>query len=118
MTRKRCYLISAAVLAAFVGIALGVLAMLPARPGVTKANFERIKEGMTLAEVEALFGEPSFRFAEFEDSGIRNWVASNRILASVLFDPNGRVVRKEWWAWPQPQENLVDKIHRWLRLPK
>ena len=39
-----------------VGIALGVLAVLPSGPGVTKANFDRIEEGMTRAEVDELFG--------------------------------------------------------------
>jgi len=43
MTRKRRYLISAAVLVACVCIALGVLAMLPPRPGLTKANIDRIE---------------------------------------------------------------------------
>ena len=39
-----------------VGIALGVLAVLPSGPGVAKANFDRIELGMTKAEVERIFG--------------------------------------------------------------
>jgi len=42
MTKRKRYAISAAVLAACVGIALCVLAMLPTRPGVTKAKFDSI----------------------------------------------------------------------------
>ena len=43
-----------------IAVTLGVLAMLPAifppKPGVTKANFDRIEKGMTMTEVEAIFG--------------------------------------------------------------
>ena len=54
--RKRLILASATVLA-LACIVLATLAMLPPRPGVTKANFDRIKIGMTTMEVEAIFGE-------------------------------------------------------------
>ena len=50
MTKKRVALL--AVLPLTVAVILGALEMLPPRPGVTKANFDRIQEGMTLAEVE------------------------------------------------------------------
>jgi hypothetical protein len=48
MTKKRFYLISAAILVACIGSTVGVLAMMPPRPGVTKANFDRIEVGMTV----------------------------------------------------------------------
>ena len=56
MTRKRLLLI--AVLPLAFAVTLGVLAMLSPNPGVTKAKFDRIEKGMTLAEVEAIFGGP------------------------------------------------------------
>lgn len=59
MTNRRRYLIYVAILAACVCIAIGVLAMLRDRPGVTKANYDRIAIGMTRAEVAAILGEPS-----------------------------------------------------------
>jgi hypothetical protein len=58
MKRKHLLLIVGTT-AAFVGLTLGALAMLPERPGVTKANFDRIKNGMTRVEVEGILGEPS-----------------------------------------------------------
>jgi len=45
--RRRLILATVAV-AAIACIVLGTLAMLPPRHGVTKANFDRIEEGMTL----------------------------------------------------------------------
>ena len=50
--RKR-WLLAAGTMAGLVGVVLVVLVMLPPddRPGVTKANFDRIKDGMTKPEV-------------------------------------------------------------------
>jgi hypothetical protein len=50
MTKKRMALL--AVLPVTVAVVLGAVVMLPPRPGITKANFDRIQEGMTLAEVD------------------------------------------------------------------
>ena len=50
MTKKRLLLI--ACLPLTVAVTLGVLAMLPPRPGVTKTNFGRMEIGMTRVEVE------------------------------------------------------------------
>jgi hypothetical protein len=55
MKKKRLALI--AVLPLTIAVILGVSAILPPRAGVTKANFERVQDGMTLAEVEGIFGE-------------------------------------------------------------
>jgi hypothetical protein len=46
-----------------------VLALLPARPAVTQANFDRLKEGMTQGEVEAIFGGPP----KCKSSNGRDW---------------------------------------------
>jgi outer membrane protein assembly factor BamE (lipoprotein component of BamABCDE complex) len=54
--KKRLLLIASLPLT--IALTLGVLAMLPPPPGVTKANFDRIQEGMTRAEVEEIFGKP------------------------------------------------------------
>ena len=56
MTRKKRLLLIASLPLAIV-VTLGVLAQLPPRPGVTRANFDRIEKGMTLAQVEEIFGK-------------------------------------------------------------
>ena len=55
--RKRRLLLFAS-LPLVVVLALGVYAMIPPpQPGFIKANYDRIQEGMTLAEVEEIFGK-------------------------------------------------------------
>ena len=55
MTKKR-YLAVSGVLVGIVCLGALVLALLPHSPGVTKAKFDRIQEGMTPAEVETILG--------------------------------------------------------------
>jgi hypothetical protein len=59
ITKKRVLLIASLPLAA--ALVLGVLAMLPARPGATKANYDRIEIGMPKVEVERMFGRSAPR---------------------------------------------------------
>jgi hypothetical protein len=110
MTRKRRYLISAAVLVACVGVALGVMAMLPPSP-VTRASIDRIEKGMTYAEVKAIFGEP---FKVDADGGtwqhadglvVFVWIADDRVFDTGFFQIH-------------PTETIPDKLRRWLHLPK
>jgi hypothetical protein len=58
MTKKR-WLLVATCLASLIGLPIVVTALLPPAPGVTQANFDRIEDGMTTAEVEAILGAPS-----------------------------------------------------------
>ena len=61
---KKRYLTLATLLAAGICLTFGVIAILPPRPGVTKANLNRIKVGMTKAEVETLLGKSTDSFTE------------------------------------------------------
>jgi len=54
VTKKRQLRIASVPLIA--AVVLGVLSILPPRPGVTKATFDRIEDGMTRTEVEQIFG--------------------------------------------------------------
>jgi hypothetical protein len=51
VTKKRLLLLAAVPIT--IAVILGVLSILPSRPGVTKANFDRIEEGMTRAEADS-----------------------------------------------------------------
>ena len=55
---KKRLLAITAILAAVVGAIVLSLALLPARPAVTKANFDRLEIGMSLDDVNAAFGGP------------------------------------------------------------
>jgi hypothetical protein len=115
MTKKRLLLIATLPLA--IAVTLGVLAMLPSR-GVTKENYYRIQEGMTLKDVEGVFGRPSVSFDFLNHEGEvgaicwRNWKADDGTIAAIAFHQD-LVVDK---VWSDPTETLRDKIRRWLHL--
>ena len=124
MTRKRRYLISAAVLAACVGIVLGVLAMQPPRPGVTKANFDQIKVGMTIADIDERFaplselderiedflGEENNRLPQFKGKRHIQWDGREG-KGQFLFDANGQV-EKMTWHYHEP--SFIKRLFRGL----
>ena len=108
MTKKRMALL--AVLPFTVAVIIGVLAMLPPRPGITKANFDRIQDGMTLAEVERIFG-PRTR----DRDPVHIWIADDESSFAVVGFADGAVDSK---IWEDSEETFPDKIRRWFHLPK
>jgi hypothetical protein len=116
MTRKRRYVISAAILAACLGIILGVLAMLPPQPGVTKANFDRVKIGMAWAEVDEIFGQAASERSTL-GGGLSNLASyGGDHGASAHIDYCDDVVTRKEWI--DSTETFVGKLRRWLHLPK
>ena len=122
MTKKRLLLIGG-FLAACVCLPLGIAALLPPTPGVTKANFDRVQEGMTMPEVRAILGEDSIpRLSIGDDARTFNdrWIADDGSEARILFDcvvgqeEEGYVVSS--MVWHESSETPFQKICRWLRL--
>jgi len=132
--KKRLILISSVPLA--IAVVLGVLALLPPSPGVTKANFDRIEKRMMVAEVEGIFGgegevtrDDKALLAEilgqdFERDGkslkvrgdlrvCRTWGANDGSGAQIEF-VDDCVVDKQWF---DTDETFLKKIRRWLHLP-
>jgi hypothetical protein len=112
--RKR-YFISAGIVAASFGLAFAFLVAMPLCPGVTEANVNRIDEGMTLEEVQAIMGrspDGDFRFRHGTDDGIRSpmWRNSDGSCAVVILR-NGTVVCAHWH---DSTETITQKICRWL----
>src|SRR5262249_24525820 len=112
------------------GLALVALALaftdwaLSLRPGVTEANFKRIRKGMTLAEVQALLGGPG-QVATFEIGAagkvtrrVSYWPAEGGpVRASVWFDRHDLVEVAEflshdfcWVTKPGP----LARLRAWL----
>jgi hypothetical protein len=113
MTKKRLALI--AVLPLAIAVTFGVLAMLPPRPRVTKANFDRVEKGMTVAEVEGIFGQSGELLiieGDPREEG-KIWWADDGSWARVGID-EGRVTEKKHWN--DSGEKFLDKIRRWLLL--
>lgn len=108
MTKKRLLLIASLLLVIAV-----TLAMLPPRSGVTKANFDRIEKGMTLAELEEIFGEKGNWWDGAGRKGLPMcWTAKDGLGADVEFVDES-VARKQW---ADSHETIFDKIRRWLHL--
>jgi hypothetical protein len=124
MTKKR-WIVLAGMLAAGGCLTLAVLALLPPRPGVTRANFERIEHGMTLEEVEKILGGegPDSPVLGPLDMNMKtsgpvtelHWVHPDRTtLVAVDFDGDNRVVRK--WYWEESPPTFMQKLKRLLHL--
>ena len=95
MTKKRLFLLAS--LPLVIAVALGVLAMLPPSPGVTKANFNRIEIGMTIAEVEAILGGPANTPAELPYWDYVTWFGEDDTTASIRINIHDhRVYAKTW----------------------
>ncbi len=106
ITKKRLALI------AVLPLTIGVLAMLPPRPGVTKATFDRIQDGLTLSGVEELPGRENGGDIEGTSRGV--WKANDGSIVCIRF-VDDCVFGKLWF---DSDETILDKIRRWLHLPK
>ena len=110
-TKKSLFLIAS--LAFIVVVALGVLSIIPPRPGVTKANFDRIERGMTKAEVEAIFGERGNWWDGAAQMGqAMCWTAKDGSGAVVEFVDECVEIKQ----WADSHETILDKARRWLHL--
>ena len=123
--RKRM-LLAAGALTAIGCLVLIVLALLPPRPGVTKANVDRIEIGMMESEVQAIFGQPANEELRIQipagpqqvagmailkfDSPNKAW-SSDDGFALLKFDADAKVTEKRWTETPQ---TLMQKVRRWL----
>jgi hypothetical protein len=104
MKKKRLLLIIGGMIAV-VGLTLGVLAMLPPKPGVTKENFDRIEVGMTKAEVKKIFGGPPIGqvkgvagiITAREGLNVKIWESKDgEDWAIIAFDDNDCMMRSRW----------------------
>lgn len=107
--RKR-YFIAAGLIAAFFCLTLVVLAILPARPGVTKANFDRIEKGMTLDMAVSILGDPLGSFGS-EDHRLHFWQHDDGSRVRV-FTCDGVVVSM---TWIESSETVLERLRRWLQ---
>jgi hypothetical protein len=117
MTKKHFLLIVALPLS--IAVTLCVLAMIPPRPGVTKANYDRIETGMTKAEVEEIFGGKEIdllaapmKNRSWDVFGRSVWTADDGSEAWISFGDDC-VYQKRWY---ESAETFLDKLRRWLHL--
>jgi hypothetical protein len=114
MTAKRC-LLAVGVLGTLSSFALLTHVHLSQGPGVTRANFDRIAEGMTQAEVEVIFGSaPGPNGFGIGNGGsniqIESWQSRDGSTVDIRL-VNGLVDCK---TWIDSTENVVVRTGRWL----
>lgn len=116
MTKRR-WLAIAGVLGILACMTLLVLVLKPAGPGVTKTNFDRIKAGMSRAEVEELFGRPAD--ARYLHGGLKIrhtvevWHGVEGEATIISDEARGLVAKEEW----SPRDaNILQRVLRLLRL--
>jgi hypothetical protein len=107
------------------------------RSAITRANAEKIREGMTLAEVEAILGGPPrddstglltgdnnpdgtgstiwIWPAPMPNSPALEWV-SDHVAVRVHFDDAGRAESVSRIPLCRAEEGLLDRFRRWLGL--
>jgi hypothetical protein len=113
ITKKR--LLWVASLPLTIAVIFGILALLPPRPGVTKANFDRIQEGMTQAEVEVIFDKPGEVREVVRWSLMLRWRSDDGAVATVSFSGDDELVVHSK-TWTDSDETILDRIRRWLHL--
>ena len=88
---------------------------------VPRENFDRIEDGMTEAEVEAILGQPGTldgirqRPGKTEPERWMTWQVDDRTWAVMGFQ-NDRVSTGTSWRVYLSGETVFEKILRWLRL--
>src|SRR5690348_1925934 len=120
---RRVYLLGVGLALVAVALAFTDWALGP-RPGVTEVNVRRIRPGMTLAEVEALFGvagnyyeSPRLKEAppglpKVDPRMWRVWMGEGG-LASVTFDDNGKVAESRFFRHSSTTTPLA-RFRAWL----
>ena len=105
--RKR--LILATVGVTVIACMLGSLSMLyPSPAGITNANLCRIEKGMTLFDVEQIFGERGIQL----DGGKVFWKAEDEFAVIVLFKDD----RVHETYWNDSKQTTVGKLLVYLHL--
>jgi hypothetical protein len=118
MKTKRL-LICAGVVIGFAAVVLVLLATLDARTRITKTNYDRTQPGMTLTEVQEMFGKLGICEAattrESSQLCVYSWENQDGSGAFLFFDEEEKLFEKEQWL--DSTESMWDKILRLIHWP-
>lgn len=120
MRKRRSFIVAAA--AGGLMVAVGCVSLTATdQPGVTRANFNRVREGMSRGDVEAIFGRPCDT-VRITDASSSLWIGrpENDLdwsgctgNAEVNFGADGRV-RCAVWNWTTDMGSFFQKSLRRL----
>jgi hypothetical protein len=109
---RRVYLLGVGLALVALGLAVTDLAMGP-RPGVTEANFRRVRPGMTVRQVKALLGEDGRAVDGYKNgSAVWRWRGPvGEVL--ILFAADGRA-RTQAGFYPYQSDAPIARLRAWL----
>ena len=131
MTRRRVLLLGS--IAIVTAMAVGTWVLWSGPSAISVENAANIREGMTLADVEAILGGPARNETDLPDNFIydafmmvagpglriavdRRW-ACRGLIVVVEFDDTGHVVRHWTAAFDvESDHSIVARLRRWLGL--
>src|ERR1700733_12742162 len=114
--KKKWWLLGLATLAICGGVAVAIPALQSTGPGATKANFDRIEDGMTREGVETILGDGSELFLINSDHlhATQIWTGQDGSTACFTFYADKRIFFKRW---TESTETIPDRLRRWLSIP-
>ena len=87
------------------------------RQGITRANFEKLSEGMSKKEVETILGAPPGNYSKHGDPSFRKppvyWWLVDDLAIYAEFSAENRLIWKEATGF-EGQESFLTKLRRWL----
>lgn len=104
-------LLAGLLMAGFVAVVLVIQE--PTGPGVTKANCDQIKEGMSDKEVRALLGKSPASQGKVVPGELDVWWRGPEGSVAVTFNQQGNVIQK---AWHPNNESFVGRARRSIGL--
>jgi hypothetical protein len=111
MTRRKKVAVAGIAVALVLAAGLGLAVAL--RPSSLERKLDRIRDGMTYAEVVAILGEPTTASRSIFDSGLKLW-EEGRGQAWVQFDIEGRACWKDFTR--NEPSNFLDRVLAWIGL--
>jgi hypothetical protein len=124
-------LLGVGALAVLVGAAGLVALLTPPTPGVTSANFNRLKDGMTQQQVEVIFGKPGHFECCVTMRYWMSWEGESYVAVLDFFGEDGRGILTAGTLqdrssgrtdaellpvspWAPEEQGLLSKLRRWL----
>ena len=108
--RRRRLLLGVGALALLGMVGFGLFLWVTNPPRVTLDNCRRLRQGMSVRDVEALLGEPN-EVNKYAHCTFRVWRSEEAEIA-VIFDTADQVwYRPSFW-----EHSFLDRIRRWLHL--
>src|SRR5262249_10934433 len=120
---RRRKLMAWLLLLAFVAVAgtMGVLWLTAPTPGLTEENAVRLRAGMSVQQVQKIFGRRGVRWTR-SDSCAYMWHNETGLLVNAHFDKHGNLTTASMathpsvWQGINVNESFFDMLRRWLRL--